>query len=115
MFFDRRSYVIGLLTGLVIVVIFMGARTVLFSGRDSAGTRQEQFLQNRGGGAGNPDRLQRIAEQLDMSVEDVQRELDAGKTLPELFKEHSREWQGGFRRGQGPKEGSGSTKTPAGS
>ncbi|MBI2523622.1 hypothetical protein HYW84_04355 [Candidatus Peregrinibacteria bacterium] len=113
--FDLRSYVVGLLTGLVLLGIAMGMKMVLL--RDSAGTRRERYLQNdsgRSGGLDNPERLQRMAEQLDMSVEDLQRELDAGKTLPELFKEHGVEWQGGFRRGERG-YGSGSLKAPAGS
>ena len=55
-----------------------------------------------------------MAEQLDMSVEDMQRELSAGKALPELFKEHGVEWQGGVRQG-GRGRGSGSLQVPVGS
>lgn len=97
--FDYRSYIIGCLTGLAFLIVTLGVIGMI--SRDIGNLRKGQS-QDRGNQYEMhviTTLLQGIAEQLDMSVDDVWNELNAGKTLPELFEEHEKAMDEGTRQG----------------
>lgn len=91
------SFGLGIASGLVIMLILVGGSRMLHPAPQNA----------RGGfGAGGPPNAQmltRMATRLGMSEADLQKELDAGKTMQQIAQEHGVPMGGGFggRRGNG--------------
>lgn len=134
--FNLKSYLVGLGTGLVILVVFIFAKPYVSPETQTQFPRGGQFdSQQRGqfqgqqggqggqfppegmqpqGGMMNEERLQSMAEQFGMTVEELQAEMDAGKTLPEIAEEHGVELQfpGGMQGDRPPSTGTGASQAP---
>lgn len=92
------SFALGTLSGvLVVVIIFGGARALMRSSRSMRG----------GFGNGQPN-IARMAERMGMTEAEIQKELDSGKTMPQIMEEHGMQ-MGGRRMGSSSSSGSGAT------
>ena len=110
-----RSYFIGLSSGLLLLIIFWGAKAVFHPSQgqemrvrgDWQGDRA-QFQQNGmwPGEVDPAERLQRMAERFGLSIEELEAELDAGKSIQDIAAERGVELRG-RRVGSGAVEASG--------
>ena len=118
--FHLRSYIIGVITGVVIIIIFVSAKSFLkpeseydFSSNSNFDRQERGEFQREGmqGRIMNEDSLQGMAERIGITIEELQVELDAGKTLPEIAEERGMEFQRGIRGEMPivPVEGTGAT------
>lgn len=108
--FNILSFGLGILTGVIVLLLVGGSLRLMRPSPDSA-TRNMQ-------GAGQEQRLQRMADTLEMSVADLQKELESGKTMQEIAAERGKELPAGGpgRMGSGPVPSSASgTSIPTGS
>lgn len=110
--FDPLSFCAGIGTGVLVLLVVFGASRALHAGS----TQQRPAWQQNAaagrfqGGAGNTARM---AERFGMTEDELQAELDAGKTVQEIAAEHGVDMPVG---GRGPRGGSGSVASrPAGS
>jgi len=107
---DRQSFVIGLVSGTVICAIGLILQNV---GGDEG---QSEFVRTpqRGGieraeriePAEDDERLKRLAESFDITEEELQAEMDSGKSLQDIAEEHGVDMRDAFIR-----NGSGSVST----
>jgi len=108
--FHLRSYIVGVVTGVVLLLLYAGGQSLL---RSPAGRSLDTPMQGEGmirsGGqrdASAPEgmdpagRMERMAERLGMSMEELQQELDAGKTFGEIAEERGIDLSGGMGRGR---------------
>jgi len=123
--FNVRSYGIGVATGVVVLALLFGANR--FFGASSQASPQPDralFGQSQGQfGSGvarfptdgqlDENRMQMMAERFGMNVGELQAELDAGKTLPEIAEERGMDFPAGMRQGRAdaPSAGTGSGST----
>ena len=99
--FDVQSYVLGIVSGLLVVV--MAITMIMGFSRDVGRLRHADQYRRQAA----IEQLQRIGAQLDMSAADVWRQLQSGKTLPQLFEEHARAVQESAQQEQVLGEGAG--------
>ncbi|PIR48275.1 hypothetical protein COU80_04870 [Candidatus Peregrinibacteria bacterium CG10_big_fil_rev_8_21_14_0_10_55_24] len=104
--FHLSSFLVGVAGGVLILLIFFGGRSLFSSPQN--GARGALPMQERSADSGPPEggfldenRLGRIADQMGMTVEELQAEMDAGKTIPEIAQERGVELGGGMRTGSG--------------
>ncbi|MDD4318803.1 MAG: hypothetical protein PHW10_00540 [Candidatus Peribacteraceae bacterium] len=88
------SFVLGFVSGLVILLVVAGGLRLFGSSRSGMPARNGAWQQNAGQGIG----AGRMAERLGMTEEDLQKELAAGKTMQEIAAERGAEMPG---RGMG--------------
>lgn len=88
---DYRSYIAGLLTGLLFLVITMG--TMATFRRDLSGLRRGQSQNRLYERHVAIQGLQAVAQHLGMPLEDLLWELDTGKTIPEILAEKEMQQQ----------------------
>jgi hypothetical protein len=99
-----RSYGIGILSGIVILLLFMGTKSLLVSddaqqnvpsNRNVNNQDRERFQRDgqrlQRGNAVNEDQLQALADRFNITVQELQAELDAGKTISEIAEERGNE------------------------
>ena len=124
--FNLRSYITGIVTGIFIIVLFIGGKSLLKSSSESAipsnldtgSQERDNYRQENAplptGDAIDADRIQRISERFGMTIEELQEELDIGKTLPEIAEERGIDFSGGMRQGRfdNPIQESGATTAP---
>lgn len=108
--FHPLSFVLGLASGFCILLLAVGGlRLVRGPSQTASPADRTGFQQRMGGGAGQ--NISAMAEQLGMTVEDLQKELQSGKNLRDLATEKGVELPfGGRMRG-----GSGAVLTSSGS
>ncbi|QQS58868.1 hypothetical protein IPN35_04690 [Candidatus Peregrinibacteria bacterium] len=98
--FSFSSYALGVLTGGAIALIFSWSTGVIFTNtKGDSAPESVQTARSR-----NVVMLQRQAETLGMTTEELQKELDAGKTFRDIAKEKGVEVKS-FPRGGGQLEG----------
>lgn len=127
--FNLPSYIVGVITGAVILVLVFSVKPFLnpsqktpfpsdrmFDGQERGESRREG-MRSLEGDMMNEERLQSMADQFGITVEELQTEMDSGKTLPEIAEEHGVELQsprgmpGGDRLGM-PQSGTGTSEIP---
>jgi hypothetical protein len=79
--FHPLSFVLGIVSGLVILVLVAGTMR-MFTPASSATARSGGF------GNGGTQNLSRLSQRLGISESDLQKELASGKTLQEIAQEH---------------------------
>ena len=111
-----RSYLTGLATGVIMLLLFVSLKSVFTSSPASEAEQRGQFLQGDtnalGRGIMDTERLQNMAEQFGMTLTELQAEMEAGKTLPEIAEERGVDFSRGMmRRGEVP-QGTGAVRVP---
>jgi len=98
------SYLIGLACGITVLLLFFGIKAAL-SPSATEGFPQSGNWQQRtqGNGVRSPvgdetERTERMAENLGMTVEELEKELESGKTMMEIAEERGVEMPFGGRR-----------------
>ena len=113
--FNLRSYIIGVITGIVIIFIIFGVKSLLSPSQDSfsEGGYRSEGIQFQRGGMMNEERLQSMADRLGITLEELKAEMDAGKTLPEIAEERGVEFMRRIpdARFDMPLNGTGATET----
>jgi hypothetical protein len=91
--FHPLSFIYGLASGLVVLLLFVGVMRLVNPSRGYA----------RGGGfnVSNPQMITRMAQRFGMSETDLQAELKSGKTLQQIAQEHGVQFGGGRNGGNG--------------
>lgn len=95
--FNLKSYLTGLFSGLL-VCLFVLAVFKLFQPDNNQ--IRPRYPQNITGLRDDPERLEMMAERFGMTAEELQAELDAGKTMREIAEEKGLEDMG-FTRPEG--------------
>lgn len=98
------SYGAGFVTGLLVLGVFWTGHAVFGSKPVAPVMQQRQFGGPNGGGA---DRMAGMAERMGISVEELQKELDTGKTMQQIAEEHGVTFGGG---GFVPRSGTGGVR-----
>jgi len=109
--FHLRSYIVGVITGVVLLLLFSGVQSLRRSPdqRSSGAPMQEGGMMLRSGeernvpapeGMDPAGRMERMAERLGMSMEELQQELDTGKTFSEIAEERGVDLSGGMGPGR---------------
>lgn len=107
--FHPLSFGLGLASGLIVVVIVAAGFRALHPASTFA--RNGTFQ----GGAGN---ISRMAQRMGMTQDELQKELDSGKTMQQIAQEHGVQFGGSSRRNGGSfggANGTGSTAVRTGS
>ncbi|MBU0767384.1 hypothetical protein KKF55_06465 [Patescibacteria group bacterium] len=87
------SYLIGLGCGVTVLLLFFGAKAALSTSSTEDFPQNENWQQRTQEDGMRPrvgdetQRTQRMAESFGMTVEDLQKELDSGKTMMEIAEE----------------------------
>ena len=108
---EVRLDISGVITGVVLLLLFSGVQSLRRSPdqRSSGAPMQEGGMMLRSGeernvpapeGMDPAGRMERMAERLGMSMEELQQELDTGKTFSEIAEERGVDLSGGMGPGR---------------
>ncbi len=100
--FQLRSFVLGLVSGTLLVFLVSFGLRLTHSGASAAAAQQGQFGGNR------QMNTARMAQRLGITEAALQQELASGKTMQDIFAEH------GVAFGRGPRTGTGAVRTGSG-
>jgi hypothetical protein len=107
--FHPLSFALGLASGVLVLIVVFGSIRLIHGGNPTfaAGTGRGNYGQQFGGGAG--PNTARMAQRLGITQDELQKELDSGKTVQEIAAEHGVQFGGRGQGNGGPRSGSGTT------